>query len=137
MIFSNCYYVFYSTFSLAFIWFISALAETNRAPFDLPEAESELVSGFSTEHSSLPFAYFFLAEYGSIIFISAFTIILFFGFWIPLFLSLPFILILFIWIRASFPRLRYDQLMSLCWTAILPFSFAFFLLVASILSLNP
>ena len=128
---------FIPLFPLAFIWFISALAETNRAPFDLPEAESELVSGFNTEHSSLPFAYFFLAEYGSIIFISALTIILFFGFWIPLFSSLPFILILFIWIRASFPRLRYDQLMSLCWTAILPFSFAFFLFVASILSLNP
>jgi NADH-quinone oxidoreductase subunit H len=122
---------------LALIWLISALAETNRAPFDLPEAESELVSGFSTEHSSLPFAYFFLAEYGSIIFISVLTIILFFGYWIPLFFCLPLILTLFIWIRASFPRLRYDQLMHLCWTSILPFSFAFFLFVASILSLNP
>jgi NADH-quinone oxidoreductase subunit H len=122
---------------LALIWFISALAETNRAPFDLPEAESELVSGFNTEHSSLPFAYFFLAEYGSIIFISTFTIILFFGFWFPLYLFLPLILTIFIWVRASYPRLRYDQLMSLCWTSILPFSFAFFLLVTSILSLNP
>jgi NADH:ubiquinone oxidoreductase subunit H len=122
---------------LTLIWFISALAETNRAPFDLPEAESELVSGFNTEHSSLPFAYFFLAEYGSIIFISTFTVILFFGFWIPLYIILPFILTTFIWVRASYPRLRYDQLMSLCWTSILPFSFAFFLLVASILSLNP
>ena len=128
---------FIPLFPLTIIWFISALAETNRAPFDLPEAESELVSGFNTEHSSLPFAYFFLAEYGSIIFISAFTVILFFGFWIPIYLFLPFILILFIWVRASYPRLRYDQLMSLCWTSILPFSFAFFLLVASILSLNP
>jgi len=130
-------FLFIPLLPLAFIWFISALAETNRAPFDLPEAESELVSGFSTEHSSLPFAYFFLAEYGSIIFISAFTIILFFGYWIPLFFTLPFILTIFIWIRASYPRLRYDQLMSLCWTSILPFSFAFFFLVASILSLNP
>jgi len=135
--FQKAIMLFIPLFPLTFVWFISALAETNRAPFDLPEAESELVSGFNTEHSSLPFAYFFLAEYGSIILISALTIILFFGFWIPIYFSLPFILTIFIWVRASYPRLRYDQLMSLCWTSILPFSFAFFLLVASILSLNP
>jgi NADH:ubiquinone oxidoreductase subunit H len=132
--FQNVIMFFIPLLPLTFIWFISGLAETNRAPFDLPEAESELVSGFSTEHSSLPFAYFFLAEYGSIIFISALTIILFFGNTF-IFFTLPIILILFIWVRASFPRLRYDQLMSLCWTSILPFSFAFFLLVASILIL--
>jgi NADH:ubiquinone oxidoreductase subunit H len=120
---------------LSLIWFISALAETNRAPFDLPEAESELVSGFSTEHSSLAFAYFFLSEYGSIILISAFTIILFFGYILPVYSLIPFILILFIWVRASFPRLRYDQLMSLCWTAILPLSLAFFILIASCLTI--
>ena len=136
---------------IAFIFFITALAETNRAPFDLPEAESELVSGFMTEHSALPFAYFFLAEYSSIILISTFTVILFFGgylipfnsffspdfiIWfqpISLGLKTSFILFLFIWTRASYPRLRFDQLMSLTWTILLPITLAFFLLIPSIL----
>jgi NADH-ubiquinone oxidoreductase chain 1 len=136
---------------IAFIFFITALAETNRAPFDLPEAESELVSGFMTEHSALPFAYFFLAEYGSIILISTFTTILFlggylipdFGFILPdimiwlqpiaLGIKTSFILFLFIWARASYPRLRFDQLMLFCWTALLPITLAFFILVPSIL----
>lgn len=157
---------------LALIFFISALAETNRAPFDLPEAESELVSGFNTEHSSLSFALFFLAEYGSMILISTFTIILFFGgylvpllpgfsatiahgggaawfgghldlnwlnttiSWIqPLVLGLKvsFVLFCFIWVRACYPRLRYDQLMSFCWTALLPLCLAFFVFVPSLL----
>lgn len=153
---------------LALIFFISALAETNRAPFDLPEAESELVSGFNTEHSSLSFALFFLAEYGSMILISTFTIILFFGgylvpllpstialgeawfnldwpsanwvnttiSWIqPLVLGLKvsFVLFCFIWVRACYPRLRYDQLMSFCWTGLLPLCLAFFVFVPSLL----
>ena len=136
---------------IAFIFFITALAETNRAPFDLPEAESELVSGFMTEHSALPFAYFFLAEYGSIILISTFTVILFLGgyhipdfgiipsdfmIWLqPIILGLKtsLILFLFIWARASYPRLRFDQLMTFCWTALLPLTLAFFILVPSIL----
>jgi NADH-ubiquinone oxidoreductase chain 1 len=116
---------------IGLLFFLSALAETNRAPFDLPEAESELVSGFSTEHSSLSFAYFFLSEYGSIILISSLTLILFFGGLSPIGLCL--ILIIFIWIRASFPRLRFDQLMSMCWINILPLSLSFFIFIASVL----
>jgi NADH:ubiquinone oxidoreductase subunit H len=136
---------------IGFIFFITALAETNRAPFDLPEAESELVSGFMTEHSALPFAYFFLAEYGSIIFISTFTAILFLGgylmpdfgiisadlmIWLQPFvlgLKTSFILFCFIWVRACYPRLRFDQLMTFCWTVLLPLTLAFFILVPSIL----
>ena len=97
----------------------------------LIKMESELVSGFSTEHSSLSFAYFFLSEYGSIILISVLTLTLFLGGTTPFKLFL--ILALFVWVRASFPRLRFDQLMSMCWTNILPLSLAFFTLVASIL----
>lgn len=153
---------------LSLIFFISALAETNRAPFDLPEAESELVSGFNTEHSSLSFAMFFLAEYGAMILISTFTTILFLGgYLIPLLPSLlasslsegyyfspslelisgllswfqplvlgmkvSLVLFCFIWVRACFPRLRYDQLMSFCWTALLPLCLAYFIFVPSIL----
>jgi NADH:ubiquinone oxidoreductase subunit H len=135
---------------IGLIFFITALAETNRAPFDLPEAESELVSGFMTEHSALPFAYFFLAEYGSIIFISTFTVILFlggylipdFGFissdlmvWLQPFalgIKTSLILFCFIWVRACYPRLRFDQLMTFCWTVLLPLTLAFFILVSSI-----
>jgi NADH-ubiquinone oxidoreductase chain 1 len=123
---------------LSLVWFIIILAETNRAPFDLPESESELVAGFMTEHSALPFAFFFLAEYGSILLMSALTGILFFGgYLLPFGLSpSPFlqcfvlgvksslIFFLFIWIRATLPRVRFDQLMRLCWTSLLPLGFS-------------
>ena len=105
---------------LTFLFFISALAETNRAPFDLPEAESELVAGFFTEHSAVAFVFFFLAEYTSIIAISTLFFILFFG----ISMSLP-LLVLFIWIRALLPRLRFDQLLSLGWQYLLPFLMAY------------
>jgi len=135
---------------LALMFLISAIAETNRAPADLPEAESELVSGFNTEHSSLAFAYFFLGEYGSIILISTLTVNLFLGgYLIPfIFFENPtgfsleaialgfkvcLILYLFILIRASFPRLRYDQIMTVFWTGLLPLAIAFIILVPSIL----
>lgn len=138
---------------VSLMFFISALAETNRAPMDLPEAESELVAGFMTEHSSLSFAYFFLGEYGNIILISTVTATLFLGGYLPfipsfgiiskeiltalgpLFLGLKVSLILFsfIWIRASYPRMRFDQLMSLMWTGLLPLVLAYFVLVASII----
>jgi NADH-quinone oxidoreductase subunit H len=112
---------------LFLMFLVSILAETNRAPFDLPEAESELVSGFNVEYSSMGFALFFLAEYGSIIAMSTLTVLIFMGGWLSinlywLFLIEPFvlafktsfILFFFIWVRASFPRYRVDQLMRLC-----------------------
>jgi NADH-ubiquinone oxidoreductase chain 1 len=131
------------------IFFISALAETNRTPFDLPEAESELVAGFFTEHSGMIFVFFFLGEYCSIVLMSSLTAILFLGGYnIPeLFVNDTFINIqsivlgiktcifcfLFVWTRATFPRLRYDQLMVFCWTGMLPIIIAFVILVPSIL----
>jgi len=136
---------------LSLMFLISVIAETNRAPFDLPEAESELVAGFFTEHSSVPFVLFFLAEYGSIILMSTLVCILFLGGYLvpfvgsienPTFLSMEglalglkvcVILFIFIWVRASFPRLRYDQLMSFTWTGMLPLTLGFIILVPSIL----
>jgi NADH-quinone oxidoreductase subunit H len=130
---------------LFLMFLVSILAETNRAPFDLPEAESELVSGFNVEYSSMGFALFFLAEYGSIIAMSILTVLIFLGGWLsinfsPLFLIEPFILafktsfilFFFIWVRASFPRYRVDQLMRLCWKIFLPLVLAFVLLNFSV-----
>lgn len=116
---------------LALIFLICAVAETNRAPFDLPEAESELVSGFMTEHSSVAFAYFFLAEYTNIITISTLYMIIFIGntyFIFPL-------LFFFIWIRASLARLRFDQLMKFGWTHILIFCIGFIMFLPPFLIL--
>ena len=119
------------------IFFISALAETNRLPFDLPEDESSLVAGFFTEYSSASFVLFFLGEYASMILMSAMTVILFLGGWLPPFDIFPFnylpgvlwfvikiifILFLFLWVRGTFPRYRYDQLMRLGWKVFLPLS---------------
>jgi len=131
----NCF-----PFFISFIlFFICVLAETNRLPFDLPEAESELVSGYNVEYSSLTFAFFFLAEYSYIILMSSLIVILFLGGWIPIinhyllnfvplwfwfFIKLIFIIYSFIWVRATFPRYRYDQLMNLGWKVILPLSLA-------------
>ncbi len=124
-------------FPIFLLFFISALAETNRHPFDLPEAESELVAGYNVEYSSMPFSMFFLGEYANMILISAFASILFLGGWlspfdcdfcnaIPGFIWLCakiFILLFcFIWVRATLPRYRYDQLMRLGWKVFLPFS---------------
>jgi len=119
------------------LFFISALAETNRIPFDLPEAESELVSGYNVEYSSIVFVFFFLAEYSNIILISALMTILFFGGWLPLLNILDFIpgwiwfsgkmlflMYIFVWIRGTLPRYRFDQLMFLGWKVILPLSLA-------------
>ena len=120
----------------AFMFFISCLAETNRAPFDLTEGESELVSGYNVEYSSMTFALFFLAEYSHIIFMSFLFSVLFMGGWsfiisnpIILFIKGTFIVFLFVWVRTSFPRLRYDQLMSLLWKTYLPFSIGLIILV--------
>nr|BAC77773.1 NADH dehydrogenase subunit 1 [Myotis chinensis] len=115
---------------LAMMWFISTLAETNRAPFDLTEGESELVSGFNVEYAGGPFALFFLAEYANIIMMNALTTILFLGAYNnPMFSELYTInfttktlmfTMIFLWVRASYPRFRYDQLMHLLWKSFLP-----------------
>nr|YP_009256138.1 NADH dehydrogenase subunit 1 [Calliphlox amethystina]AKT26268.1 NADH dehydrogenase subunit 1 [Calliphlox amethystina] len=127
-------YLIFSSWPLAMMWYISTLAETNRAPFDLTEGESELVSGFNVEYAAGPFALFFLAEYANIMLMNALTSILFFN---PSMLDLPaelFSIILamktlllssgFLWIRASYPRFRYDQLMHLLWKNFLPLTLA-------------
>lgn len=144
------------------IFFIGAIAETNRAPFDLAEAESELVSGFMTEHSAAIFVFFFLAEYASIVLICIFTSVLYIGGYLDIIsldlinlsftnfdnetnlfsvliqglntsLNLGFkaciMIFTFIWVRASFPRIRFDQLMSYCWTVLLPIVIAFIVIL--------
>ena len=152
-------------FPIFIIFLIGSVAETNRAPFDLAEAESELVSGFMTEHAAVIFVFFFLAEYASIVLICILMSVLFFGGYI---INLPYYLniisyfsqnqetilnplleglvssvtlgvktcimvFIFIWVRASFPRIRFDQLMSFCWTILLPIVIAFIILVPCLL----
>mgnify|MGYP001799735813 CR=1 FL=1 len=130
------------------LFFVSALAETNRHPFDLPEAEAELVSGYNVEYSAMGFALFFLGEYANMLLMSALGTILFLGGWLPLFSFLGFIpggvwfgikmslfVLGFIVMRAALPRFRYDQLMHLGWKIFLPFSLSFLLLTIGILSL--
>lgn len=130
------------------LFFISALAETNRHPFDLPEAEAELVSGYNVEYSAVGFTLFFLGEYTNMLLMSALTAILFLGGWLSPFqifpfswvpgpiwfgLKISFFVILFVVMRACLPRFRYDQLMSLGWKVFLPFSLGWLVLTASIL----
>ena len=156
------------------VFFIGSIAETNRAPFDLAEAESELVSGFMTEHAAVIFVFFFLAEYASIVLICILSSILFLGGYLFTYIDLTFLLefvefnyylyvsyynvsiientiiipilhslslgikscimiFIFIWARASFPRIRYDQLMSYCWTILLPIVIAFIVFIPCIL----
>ena len=136
-------------FPVFIFYFISILAETSRTPFDLQEAESELVAGFFTEHSSVPFVFFFLAEYTSIVLFSCITSILFLGgyhmpelFINDSFINLQSIILglktcifcfMFVWFRATLPRMRYDALIELCWLNLLPVCVAFIILVPSIL----
>lgn len=135
-------------FPILILFFISCLAETNRAPFDLPEAEAELVAGYNVEYSSMGFALFFLGEYANMIAMSSLCTIFFLGGWhVPvhfiLFQWIPplfwfgfktvFFLFLFVWVRAAFPRYRYDQLMRLGWKVFLPMSLAYVIFVAGIL----
>ena len=138
-------------FPMFIIFFISTLAETNRAPFDLPEGESELVAGFFVEYSAMTFALFFLGEYANMMLMSALTSILFLGGWLPPMDIAPFnwipgpvwfalkicaCLFTFIWVRATFPRYRYDQLMRLGWKVFLPFSLVWLVLTAGVLMLT-
>lgn len=133
-------------FPMFIVFFISALAETNRLPFDLPEAESELVAGYNVEYSSMPFSMFFLGEYANMILMSASTSILFLGGWLPPFdiaifnfipgviwflLKILFLLFCFIWVRATLPRYRYDQLMRLGWKVFLPLSLTWVVIVSA------
>ncbi len=130
------------------VFFVSTLAETNRLPFDLPEAEAELVAGYNVEYSGMTFALFFLGEYSNMILMSVMTVILFLGGWLsPIpydpFTSIPgivwfalktaFVLFIFLWVRATFPRYRYDQLMRLGWKVFLPLSLLWVVGLASIL----
>ena len=130
------------------IFFVSALAETNRAPFDLPEGESELVAGYFVEYSSMTFALFFLGEYANMILMSGMTAVLFLGGWLPpidiapfnwipgpiwFFIKISLVLFCFLWVRATFPRYRYDQLMRLGWKVFLPLSLAWVVITAGVL----
>jgi NADH-quinone oxidoreductase subunit H len=139
---------FIPLFPMFIIFFVSALAECNRAPFDLPEGESEIVAGFFVEYSSMSFGLFFLGEYANMILMSAMTSILFLGGWLPPFAIAPFtwvpgpiwmilkicfVLFVFIWVRGTFPRYRYDQLMRLGWKVFLPFSLFWLVLTAGVL----
>ena len=141
----NIWY-FLPHFPMFVVFFISTLAETNRAPFDLPEAEAELVAGYNVEYSSLSFGLFFLGEYGNMILMSSMTTILFLGGWLPpfdneilniipgfiwFFLKVSFLLFLFLWIRATLPRFRYDQLMRLGWKVFLPLSLFWVIITSS------
>ena len=135
-------------FPMFIMFFISALAETNRHPFDLPEAEAELVAGYNVEYSAMGFALFFLGEYANMLLMSGMTVILFLGGWLAPISIAPFtwipgplwfgmkmciFVVLFIWARAAFPRYRYDQLMKLGWKVFLPFSLLWLVLTAGFL----
>lgn len=136
----------FTFFPLFLMFFTSALAETNRHPFDLPEAEAELVSGYNVEYSAMGFALFSLGEYSNMLMMSSINVILFFGGWLPPLSILSFIpgsfwfglkicffVILFVWMRAALPRYRYDQLMNLGWKVFLPISLAYLMLTYTIL----
>jgi NADH-quinone oxidoreductase subunit H len=142
-------------FPVLIIFFISALVETNRAPFDVVEGESEIVGGTHVEYAGMSFAIFFLAEYANMILMATLTVLLFFGGWLspftgityldPMFIWVPgfiwmllkvvFILFLFLWFRATFPRFRYDQIMRLCWKIFLPLTILWIFVVALVMQL--
>ena len=131
-------------FPMFVLFYVSMLAETNRHPFDLPEAEAELVSGYNVEYSAMTFALFFLGEYANMLLMSAFSSILFLGGWLPLFnifpnsfwfsLKIVFGVLFFILTRAALPRYRYDQLMHIGWKSFLPLSLGYLLFTVGVLT---
>lgn len=144
------WWMFIVLIPMLFVFFVSALAETNRSPFDLPEGESEIVGGYNVEYGAMIFALFFLGEYMNMILMSAMTVILFLGGWLAPFnldwwvwnwvpgpiwfiLKVCLVLFFFVWARATLPRFRYDQLMRLGWKVFLPFSLFYVVFVAGIL----
>jgi NADH-quinone oxidoreductase subunit H len=144
----NSVWFIFPLFPMFVIFFISTLAETNRHPFDLPEAEAELVAGYNVEYSSMIFALFFLGEYANMILMCSMTTILFLGGWLspvdiavfnwvpgPLWFIIKVcaLLFIFLWVRATFPRYRYDQLMRLGWKVFLPISLASVIIVAGVM----
>ncbi len=145
---SHIWYGFLLPVSFVVFW-ISAIAETNRAPFDLPEAESELVAGFHTEYSGFKFAFFYVAEYAHMVLVSSLVVVLFFGGWLPPFpnvkalrflhilpgfvwylIKIMFFLYCYVWIRGTFPRYRFDSLIRLVWKWLIPLSLVNLLVVA-------
>lgn len=148
VLFQEDVWFIFPLFPLFVMFAVSALAETNRPPFDLTEAEAELVAGYNVEYSAMGFALFFLGEYGNMIFMSAFGSIFFLGGWLPpvhflsglpvpgtvwFALKIVAMLFFFIWVRAAFPRYRYDQLMRLGWKVFLPLSLGWVVFTASVL----
>lgn len=149
-------YHFWLDFPGFVMFLLSALAETNRSPFDLPEAEAELVSGYNVEYSSMTFALFFLGEYANMILMSALTVILFFGGWLPIIsfelswdganlcidssfwfaFKVSIVMFVFVWVRATLPRLRYDQLMYLGWKVLLPLSLGWLIFLISFVEIS-
>ena len=136
----NWYFI--PLFPMFIVYLISGVAETNRAPFDMAEGESEIVAGFHVEYSGMAFAMFFLAEYANMILIAFLTAIMFLGGWLSPLPFLPdsfiwllgkvsFILLLFLWFRATFPRYRYDQLMRLGWKVFIPLTIIWVVVVAT------
>lgn len=137
---------FIPLFPMFVVYFISGVAETNRAPFDMAEGESEIVAGFHVEYSGMAFALFFLAEYANMIMIAILTAIMFLGGWLPPFDIAPFnllpgivwllaktsfVLFLFLWFRATFPRYRYDQLMRLGWKVFIPLTLVWVVVIGA------
>jgi NADH-quinone oxidoreductase subunit H len=131
-------------FPLFIIYFISAVAETNRAPFDVAEGESEIVAGFHVEYSGMAFAVFFLAEYANMILVSMLAALMFLGGWLSpipfipdsflwLLIKVAFLLFCFLWFRATFPRYRYDQIMRLGWKIFIPITIAWIVFISGMM----
>ncbi|SDK17027.1 NADH dehydrogenase subunit H [Methylophilus rhizosphaerae] len=138
------HWYFLPLFPLFVVYFISAVAETNRAPFDVAEGESEIVAGFHVEYSGMAFAVFFLAEYANMILVSMLAVLMFLGGWLSpvpflpdsilwLLVKVAFMLFLFLWFRATFPRYRYDQIMRLGWKVFIPITLVWIIVVAAMM----